>query len=87
MTVWRFFVLIALMGLLGCVTEKTEKHNPVNLALNRPYTLNIKPNYDYCTDPADAVQLTNGEFSQKGSGDNAKKPNCFWTDKRTVGFL
>ena len=49
---------------------------PENVALNRPYTLSPRPNYSYCTDPGDAVQLTDGAYSK----------GYFWTQKTTVGW-
>ncbi len=48
----------------------------VNLALNKPYTLSIPPNYSYCTDADDAKQLTDGAFTE----------GYFWVQKSTVGW-
>ncbi len=47
-----------------------------NLALGKPYRLNPKPNYRYCTDPGDRVQLTDGKTTRA----------YFWTQKGTVGW-
>ena len=47
-----------------------------NLALDKPYTLAPKPAYSYCTDEADATQLTDGEYSV----------GYFWVQKSTVGW-
>jgi hypothetical protein len=47
-----------------------------SIAMKKPYTLTPKPNYHYCTDPGDAVQLTDGIYSQ----------GYFWTQKTTVGW-
>jgi hypothetical protein len=34
-----------------------------NLALRKPYTLEPSPNYAHCTDPGDATQLTDGQYT------------------------
>ncbi len=47
-----------------------------NIALGRPYTLEPKPGYSFCTDPGDVTQLTDGEFSE----------GYFWTQPSTVGW-
>lgn len=47
-----------------------------NIALDRPYTLKPKPNYALCTDPDDAIQLTDGAYTV----------GYFWTQKTTVGW-
>ncbi len=47
-----------------------------NIALGRPYTLSPAPNYQHCTEPGDAVQLTDGEYSE----------GYFWTQATTVGW-
>ena len=47
-----------------------------NIALGKPYTFAKKPNYGYCTDPGDATQLTDGEYSV----------GYFWVQKSTVGW-
>ncbi|MBI2297486.1 MAG: hypothetical protein HYU66_00800 [Armatimonadetes bacterium] len=47
-----------------------------NVALHAPYTLSAKPDYGYCTDPEDAVQLTDGAYSA----------GYFWVQKSTVGW-
>ena len=49
---------------------------PENVALHRPYTLSPAPDYGYCTDPGDAVQLTDGVYTE----------GYFWTQKSTVGW-
>jgi hypothetical protein len=48
-----------------------------NLALGRPYTLSPAPNYALCTDPGDAVQLTDGKYAG---------PDTFWGQPATVGW-
>lgn len=47
-----------------------------NIALNRPYSLQPAPNYPYCTDPEDRIQLADGKYTQ----------GYFWTQKSTVGW-
>jgi hypothetical protein len=47
-----------------------------NIALGKKYTLSPAPNYPRCTDPGDAVQLTDGQLT-KGQ---------FWTQQGTVGW-
>ncbi len=49
---------------------------PRNLALGKPYRLDPRPNYPYCTDPGDLRQLTDGILSK----------GYFWTQKETVGW-
>lgn len=49
---------------------------PVNIALNKSYTLVPRPNYALCTDPDDIVQLTDGEYV-KGR---------LWVQKGAVGW-
>lgn len=49
---------------------------PVNLALNKPYTMRPAPTYRYCTDPGDKTQLTDGIYAK----------GYFWTQKETVGW-
>ena len=47
-----------------------------NVALGKPYTLEPSPNYAHCTDPGDATQLTDGQYTV----------DYFWTQKSTVGW-
>jgi len=47
-----------------------------NLALGAKYTVSPQPNYSYCTDPSDTVQLTDGRSTTE----------YFWTQKGTVGW-
>jgi hypothetical protein len=51
---------LALLGGTGCARGARGADPGPNLALGRPYTLTPAPNYQYCTDPGDAVQLTDG---------------------------
>ena len=47
-----------------------------NIALGKKYTLEPRPNYSYCTDSDDAIQLTDGVYTK----------GYFWTQKSTVGW-
>ena len=49
----------------------------VNVALNKSYGYTPAPSYPYCTDPGDATQLTDGEYSDD---------DTFRLDSRTVGW-
>lgn len=49
---------------------------PKNVALGAKYTLWPQPNYSYCTDPGDRVQLTDGRSTT----------DYFWTQQGTVGW-
>lgn len=48
----------------------------VNIALGKPYTFSVAPNYSYCTDAGDLTQLTDGEYTT----------GYFWVQKGTVGW-
>jgi hypothetical protein len=56
----------------GCFGQ--ERLN--NVALGHLYTLSPQPNYRYCSDPEDSLQLTDGVYTQ----------GHFWTQKSTVGW-
>ena len=47
-----------------------------NIALGKEYNLSPPPNYQYCTDPGDDEQLTDGIYTM----------GYFWTQKSTVGW-
>ncbi len=47
-----------------------------NLARGKNYTLQPRPSYALCTDPADKTQLTDGQYTV----------GYFWTQKTTVGW-
>ncbi len=46
-----------------------------NLALHKSYTMKPRPTYKFCTDDADAIQLTDG-----------KALGSYWANKSTVGW-
>ncbi|MEI6501689.1 MAG: discoidin domain-containing protein, partial [Armatimonadota bacterium] len=56
--------------------EKLPEVGP-NLALGKPYTMDPAPNYGDCADPDDAVQATDGVYTE----------GHFWTRKSTVGWV
>ncbi len=47
-----------------------------NIALGKPYQLWPSPDYQYCTDPGDKTQLTDGKSTKE----------YFWTQQGTVGW-
>ena len=49
---------------------------PINIALGRPYMWSVPPNYSPCTDPGNAIQLTDGKLVD----------GYFWAQKGTVGW-
>ena len=49
---------------------------PENIALGKKYTYCPKPIYRHCTDPGDAIQLTDGKLTK----------GCFWIQKGCVGW-
>ena len=54
--------------------EATAKY--ANVAHGKPYTFLTPPNYPYCTDPDDVIQLTDGRYTD----------GYFWMQKSTVGW-
>ncbi len=58
------------------LTEAEADAGRENIALGRPYTLSPPPSYQYCTDPGDLTQLTDGEYTV----------GYFWTQPSTVGW-
>ena len=58
------------------LTAGEQGPQPENLALGKPYELSPPPNYEYCTDPDDTRQLTDGQYTV----------GYFWTQKSTVGW-
>jgi len=74
-------VLTASLLTTSCVKAQT---NSTNIALHKPVTFNVKPNYKYCTDPEDSVQLTDGKYS--GEEQEVQKTRSLWVQKSTVGW-
>jgi hypothetical protein len=67
----------SLFAQVARAAEKPQQRSPgVNVALGAKYTLSPQPNYSYCTDHEDTVQLTDGKSTAA----------YFWTQKGTVGW-
>jgi hypothetical protein len=66
-----FFLLVLMACWISSVYGEHE-----NIAKGKKYTLDPKPNYQYCTDPGDAIQLTDGVYTK----------GYFWTQPSTVGW-
>lgn len=69
-------VLCSNFGFGGETADRPFKPPGGNVALGKPYIFNQPPNYAHCTDPADATQLTDGQYSE----------GYFWVQKTTVGW-
>jgi len=67
----QFFVLV----LIACWIPSAYGEQQ-NVAKGRKYTLDPKPNYRYCTDRGDEIQLTDGVYTE----------GYFWTQAGTVGW-
>ena len=67
----QFLVLVLIAYCIppACVEQQ-------NIAKGRKYTLDPKPSYQYCTDPGDEIQLTDGVYTE----------GYFWTQPGTVGW-
>ncbi|MDO5581512.1 MAG: hypothetical protein Q4G69_10265 [Planctomycetia bacterium] len=73
------FAIGSVCPLTACEKEKKceeEFFSTVNLAAGKKYTLSPAPTYQYCTDPDDKIQLTDGKTTDQH----------FWTQKGTVGW-
>ena len=73
--------LMILLGpalLLAGTTATADDFKPPseNIALGKSYRLDPRPNYQYCTDPGDRTQLTDGQYTR----------GYFWTQASTVGW-
>ncbi len=63
--------------------------SPENLALNKPYTFSVKPNYGGCTDQGDMLQLTDGKSLKTANNNNVgflldKGNTVGWQEKKDV---
>jgi len=72
-------VMVALMA-GHALAAPIEPLDGTNLLSGKKAAYSLKPNYGYCTDPGDPMDLTNGKFWQSGG------KTGFWTDKGTVGW-
>lgn len=67
----RYPFIVLSLCTFCCNRASTEE----NLALQKAYTISPKPNYTYCTEVLDNIQLTDGEAL-----------GSYWVDKSTVGW-
>jgi hypothetical protein len=73
-----FLIVIQICLVIKVVgSEVSHTGQYANIARGKPYTLQPKPNYALCTDPDDAIQLTDGDYTS----------GYFWMKKSTVGWL
>ena len=70
---YSFVLLLAAVQLAAAAEIQRPGEN---VALGKSYKLDPRPTYVYCTDPADATQLTDGKYTR----------GYFWTQKSTVGW-
>ncbi|MFM9960217.1 MAG: discoidin domain-containing protein [Planctomycetaceae bacterium] len=68
--------LLPFVGLLFALTSSSAAAD--NIALGKRYTFDPPPDYEHCTDPADATQLTDGK--------SIAGRDRFWTVKSVVGW-
>lgn len=72
--------LTLIAGWLGLGAASAVERTPAppldNLALGKSCTMSPAPDYSHCTDPADARQLTDGQYIT----------GHFWTQQGTVGW-
>jgi hypothetical protein len=63
------------LSLLVALLSASASQAVDNLAINRPYTLDQKPNYEYCTGESDTTDLTDGKHVPS------------WTEQGMVGWI
>ena len=64
-----------LLALLVVFVLAVSSQGADNLAINRPYTMDQKPNYEYCTGDSDTTDLTDGKHISN------------WTEQSMVGWI
>jgi len=69
-------VALSMLGLTGAQDTALADSSGENIALGVSYTIEPGPNYAFCTDPGDSVQLTDGVYTD----------GHFWTELSTVGW-
>ncbi len=69
------FALCLLIS-LACIAQAPAERPSENIALGKSYTMDPRPDYQHCTDPGDATQLTDGVHAE----------GYFWTQPATVGW-
>lgn len=80
-------VLLATSSLLFSACSVLAQPAPLNIALGKSVTFNVKPNYSYSTDPEDDIQLTDGKYSSEGQLQEVEKTRAIWVQKGTVGWV
>lgn len=78
---WMLILIIMATLMLTVMVLKEAEELQIsrlgeNLALGKPCALSPQPNYSHTTEPGDAVQLTDGEYTT----------GRFWTQTTTVGW-
>ncbi len=74
---WFDDIVVADAAAVGALAQTgAPAPTRTNVALGKPYELSPPPSYEYCSDPGDNVQLTDGKYTV----------GYFWTQKSTVGW-
>lgn len=68
---------LIMLAVIFCLASIAIRASETNIALNKPYTYNVEPNYHLCTDEGDSVQLTDGKYATAWA---------LWADKLSVGW-
>ncbi|MBN2294224.1 MAG: discoidin domain-containing protein [Pirellulales bacterium] len=70
-------LIFAITATSASADQPGSKSSPgKNIALGKKYTFSPKPTYQYCTDPGDTTQLTDGQLTD----------GYFWVQKGCVGW-
>ena len=70
---------------VSCPTATGYRDRPGrNIAFGASYTLDPAPNYQYCTDAADVMQLTDGAYHQTEESLWTQLPTVGWQDHKQV---
>lgn len=70
-------LLVSFLGIAyGLLALVPSCHAASNLAINKSYTLSVKPNYPHSAPPSDTTSLTDGNNST----------GVFWMQKSTIGW-
>jgi len=73
------------LGLILSATANAQVE-PANIALHKPVTFNVRPNYSHSTDPEDDIQLTDGRYSSGADAIEVQQTRAIWVQKGTVGW-
>lgn len=77
---------IALLPLIACPAVMASEARE-NIALHKKATFETKPNYAFCTDSGDPLDLTNGRYSTVDAKEGLVAGEAIWVDKGTVGWM